>query len=958
MSAPHSLSRLLRILVVQHEKADADLCIHALEKLGYSVHTDIASSREEFQSQVRFHNHDIVLSEYHMPDWTGLDALSFLRSIGSDAPFLLVTGVLGDETAVECIKQGVTDYVSKDHLARLPIAVERALGERLLRKQCDRAEEMQRGSETGLQLLFSNNPLPMYVYDLQSFRFLQVNDAAVAFYGFSHEEFSQMSFFDIRYPAEDSTRVPAQIDTSQAVWFAGEWKHRKKNGDLAYVSVIRHLIQHYGRDAGLGVVQDITARKNNEEEITSRACQQAALAKMARRALDGLDLDALFQEAAQVVATTLAVDLCGVFHWSPGDSTLALRSGFGWKPGVVGTAFVRDFKGSGLECALLQSDPIVIEDSEVESLYKLSPFLASNGVISSMAAGIPGTGRTFGVLGAHSKTLRKFRLHEIEFLQSVAQFFAAVIERRRSEQALQASETRHREFIEHTPYGVYRATMFGEFADVNPALVRMLGYSSAEELVSTPLSSVYGKVADTELLISQYAEAGIVSGVEIPWKRKDGSTITVRLAGRAVPDSTGNPLNLEIIVQDVTERRELEKQLRQAQKFEAIGQLAGGIAHDFNNVLGAVLGWAELGLEQASDRPRLREYFKKIGDQAGRAAGLTRQLLAFARRQVLAPQNIQINGVVTGILGLLESILGKHIHLEMRLSSQPAGVRADPTQLEQVLMNLCLNARDAMPQGGNLTIETRVAQAPEELQIHGLPPGSYVQLIVTDTGTGMDAATREHIFEPFFTTKEPGKGTGLGLATVFGIVNQHDGYIRVESELGRGSTFDIALPSVAGEPHRPKLPERPRETVRGGTETLLLAEDHDGVREIARVALERAGYQVVLARDGINAIEKFRRNSSVALVIMDLVMPRMGGHAAVAKMRETRPDLPVIFSTGYSAEAVSIGDAQNGHNFILQKPYEAYALLRSVRDLLDRRNLHEMLDTMSSGVLFRPSEGV
>jgi two-component system, cell cycle sensor histidine kinase and response regulator CckA len=957
MPAQHSLSRLLSILVVQHDKADANLCIRALEKLGYPVHTDVASSREEFERHVRLHNHDIVLSDYRMPEWTGLDALSFLRSIGSDAPFLLVTGALGDEIAVECIKQGVTDYVSKDRLARLPIAVERALGERLLRKQCDRAEEMQRRSETGLQLLFSNNPLPMYVYDLQTFRFLQVNDAAVAFYGFSHEEFSRMSFFDIRCADENSMHPAAPIDSAQTVWFAGEWRHQKKNGEVADVSVIRHLIQHYGRDAGLGVVQDITARKNNEQEITSRACQQAALAEMARRALEGLDLDATFHETARMVAETLGVDLCGVFDWNPADSHLVLRAGIGWKPDILSSAAVNNIRNSELGCALLQTEPIVIEDAQHETRYERSPLLATNGVMSSMAIVIPGVARPFGVLSAHSKTRRVFRRHEIEFLQSVAQFFAAVIARRRSEQALQASEARHREFVEHTPYGVYRANMFGKFVDVNPALVRMLGYSSAEELVAKPLSAIYGKVEDTDLLISQYAEAGVVSGVEIPWKRKDTSTIIVRLAGRAVPDSTGNPLNLEIIVQDVTERRELEKQLRQAQKFEAIGQLAGGIAHDFNNVLGAVIGWAELGLEQASDRPRLREYFKKIGDQASRAAGLTRQLLAFARRQVLAPQNIQINGVVTGIFGLLESILGKNIQIETKLCKQPAGVRADPTQLEQVLMNLCLNARDAMPQGGLLSIETKISQVPDELQIQGFAHGSYVQLIVTDTGTGMDAGTREHIFEPFFTTKEPGKGTGLGLATVFGIVNQHDGYIKVISEPGHGSTFDIALPCVPAEPLRAKPSERQRETVRGGSEILLLAETHEGVREIARVALERAGYRVLIANDGLNAIEQFRANSGIALVVMDLVMPRMGGHAAIAQMRALRPDFPVIFTTGYSAESAAIVNAQDGRDVVLQKPYETCLLLRHVRELLDKRSLHAMLDTMSSDVLFRHSEG-
>jgi CheY-like chemotaxis protein len=284
-------------------------------------------------------------------------------------------------------------------------------------------------------------------------------------------------------------------------------------------------------------------------------------------------------------------------------------------------------------------------------------------------------------------------------------------------------------------------------------------------------------------------------------------------------------------------------------------------------------------------------------------------------------------------------------------------VRADPSQIEQVLVNLCANSRDAMPRGGRLILETKSSFMPQDPQLSGLPAGRYAQLIVTDTGSGMDAATRERAFDPFFTTKEPGKGNGLGLTTVFGVITQHEGYVKVESEPGRGSTFRILLPSLSEESRTRTCRECDPQSSRPRNETILIAEDHEGVREIARVALERWGYSVVIAGDGLNAIEHFRRNPAVALVIMDLVMPRMGGHAAVAQMREARPDLPVIFTTGYAAEAVSLSGALPGRDVVLQKPYESSVLLRHVRDLLDRSRFHDVLDTITGSMLFRHSEG-
>jgi two-component system, cell cycle sensor histidine kinase and response regulator CckA len=778
----------------------------------------------------------------------------------------------------------------------------------------------------------------MYVYDLESFQFLQVNDAAVAFYGFSQEEFSRLTLLDIR--AEEAASAPDRDDYngSEPQWFSGEWRHCKKDGSVVDVQIVRHLIHFGGCDAGLGVVQDITARKRSDREIVSRAHQQSALAELSQRAFEGLDLAKLFDEAARTVARTLSVDFADVLEWMPSEKHLVFRAGVSPAESLP-PASLRDGKDSQAGYTLLCGAPVVVEDLRLETRFQ-APLLAERNVISGVSVAIPGAEHPFGVLTAHSRLRRSFFPHEVQFLQAIAHFLATAMQKMRAEEALQHSETRYRELVENATYGIYRASIGGEFLQVNPALVRILGYASKQELIEQPANSIYRNPQDAGLLLEEYCRTGRVDGVQVEWNRKDGSFTTVRLSGRAVLGDAGNPEGLEIIVEDVAERSALENQLRQAQKFEAIGQLAGGIAHDFNNVIGAIMGWAELGAEQAPGQTRVQTYFVKIGEQAARAAGLTRQLLAFARRQILEPQNIDVNNIVADVLSLLEKVIGKHIEIETRLKPGLATVRADPTQLEQVLLNLCVNARDAMPQGGRLSIETGNIDISSDVSrfFPGLAPGSYAELVVTDTGTGMDAATRDRIFEPFFTTKEPGKGTGLGLATVFGIIKQHNGHIQVQSELGRGTTFRLFLPAVrTGVPPAAPATTSHTEAFRGGSETLLLAEDHEGLREIARVALERRGYHVLVAADGEEAARIFREHpAEIALAILDIVMPRLGGLAAAAVLRGIHPGLPVVFTTGFSADVDALADAVEKGEVVLNKPYEPAILAAKIRELLDR----------------------
>jgi len=369
----------------------------------------------------------------------------------------------------------------------------------------------------------------------------------------------------------------------------------------------------------------------------------------------------------------------------------------------------------------------------------------------------------------------------------------------RAQAALAESEARNRELVEHSSYGIFRVSLAGEFLSANASLLQLLACKNLEDLKVLNLSTdVFRFPEEFGQFMITCRQIGFVHSAETELRRKDGGLIVVRLHLRYL--SLPGPADaLEGVVEDVTELRALERQLLQAQKFETIGQLAGGIAHDFNNVIGAILGWAELGQEQSRSYPEIAERFARIREQANRAAALTQELLAFARRQALQPRPVDLNGIMQGLASLLDKVIDKSIEIKVVPGCLPP-VKADPSQIEQVAMNLCLNARDAMPQGGHLTIETELVQL-DESYCRFYPyvlPGCYAVLSVSDTGVGMDEETRERIFEPFFTTKERGKGTGMGLATVYGIVKQHGGFIHVYSELGHGSLFRVYLPAMEG----------------------------------------------------------------------------------------------------------------------------------------------------------------
>jgi PAS domain S-box-containing protein len=751
--------------------SDAEQNVRELVHAGFQCAPRIIATRAEFLEQLGRFPFDIVLADYRLPGWTGMDAFSAMRQAGRDVPFILVTGILGEQIAVECIKQGVTDYVLKDHLTRLPLVVARALEERALRDARNLMVQALRQSEANSLFLFAHNPLPMWLFDRATLGFVQVNDAALRHYGYDRMEFLQMAATDLHSADEVPTLLAVLGNADAPELYGGHWHHRKKDGSRIDVEMFLHKMEYSARPAALVVAQDITQRKRAEEE-------------------------------KQKFFTL--VEYC------------------------------QDF--------------IAVADLQDNVEY------------------------------------------------------------------------------------------------VNPAGRAMLGIPDAQSVKGTH-SLDYVVPADLPLVHEKVLPALYSFGHwegELRFRhRQTGQSLPMDFVGFQVKDpNTGEPRFVATVSRDMSERRALEQQLQRAQRFEAIGQLAGGIAHDFNNVIGAILGWAELGEDQAaSGSAALGGYFKKIHAQCDRVSALVQQLLAFARRQILEPRSLSLNQTVQDVLNLLDKVIGKDIEIKTILAADLDSVRADPTQVEQVLMNLCINSRDAMPAGGRITIETCNVTLSEEDARHsaGAQSGRFVELRVCDTGTGMDASTREKIFEPFFTTKGTGKGTGLGLATVYGIVKQHNGFVQVESEPGQGSTFHIFMPvdeSPAPEELRSNiLADAP---VRGGTETILLADDHDGIREMAYSVLTAKGYQVLLAHDGEEAIETFNSHRDrISLVLLDVIMPRRSGPEVFAAVKALNPRVAVVFATGYSNETAMLADLVKRGVPVLRKPYTPSALCRRIRDVLD-----------------------
>jgi len=666
--------------------------------------------------------------------------------------------------------------------------------------------------------------------------------------------------------------------------------------------------------------QQTRKREDAERALLERAHQQTALAAVGQFALVSSDLSELLNQAAIFTAQTLGVEYCAVLELLPHGKTLLLRAGAGWRNGCVGQATLEVEPGSQAGYAFLFGEPLIVADFDAEDRFRVPQLLRDHGVVSGIDAVIAGHAFPFGILGIYTTHPRAFGEDEVHFLQAMGHVLATAAERMQTESELQKLAA----FAQFNPDPVLEFSADGNINYSNDAaveLVKTLGKQNPRDILPENLTGIVRACLET-------------GQAKINVETRPDSRI---LSWSFHPLAVNRVVHCH--VEDITERLNLEAQLRQAQKMQSVGQLAAGVAHDFNNMLTVIQGYAGVLAARPDLSPDLIDATQAISFAAERAASLTRQLLMFSRKNVMQLRLLDLRVVVGDMIKLLKRLLGETITLEFDPPAELPLVRVDRGMMEQVIMNLVVNARDAMSKGGILTISTAAVEVSEAhaQTTAEARPGSFVCLRVSDTGCGMDQATLAHIFEPFFTTKELGKGTGLGLATVYGTIKQHEGWIEVKSAVGQGTTFNIYLPASVKTAFTSVKPTPvPSGDIRGGHETVLVVEDEPALRSLATLILREQGYQVVGAANGTEALSLWERHpDQIDLLLTDMVMPgEMSGRELADALRERYSDLKVLFTSGYTAEEMN----KDGIHF-LQKPYDRATLTKAVRDCLDATTL-------------------
>ncbi len=785
-----------------------------------------------------------------------------------------------------------------------------------------------------LEQIIENAPEAISIVD-QELRILRINGEFTRVFGFTTDEAAGKRLDLLIVPPDryaETAWISECIKTESKLSL--ETRRQRKDGSLVEVLLSTSPVILNGKRVGAyASYRDITEQKRAEE-------LNAALYAIAARSQSAEDLQQFFAAIHNIVGQLMNARNFYISLYDPQSQLLS----FPYFVDEEDPTPTPKPLGRGLtEYVLRSGEPLLATPAVFEDLVRRGE-VELIGASSLDWLGVPlKSGTTcIGALVVQSYNENaRFGERDREILKFVSQQLAAAIEHKRYEEALRRSEARSRSLILSAAFGICRCTLGGRFLDVNPALITMLGHVSVEDLLKLDVRrEVFVNPRELDRLAEDYRYAGSLNGVEVQWKRKDGRVIIVRLSGCAA-GSTDEPgeVVLELIAEDITDRRQLEEQLRQAQKMDAVGRLAGGVAHDFNNLLMVINGYTEVLLEQLEKSSPMHHKVQSIQQAADRAATLTRQLLAFSRKQLLELKVIDVNRVIGDMERLLRPLIGENIELVTRLSTQTGHTRADAGQLEQVIMNLVVNAKDAMPEGGKLTVQSSDVTVRQNFSEHRfIQPGRYAVISVADTGHGMDAETQSRIFEPFFTTKEKGKGTGLGLSTVYGIVKQSSGYVFAESELGAGTTFYVYLPRVE-ESAEELSPAKSQQSEAGGCETVLLVEDEESVRELVRLTLASRGYQVLEAENGESGLriaESFKEH--IDILITDVVMPGIGGRELARKLLLLRPAISVLYLSGYTEDAVVTRGAVGPRTAFLQKPFTLQNLAKKVREVLLSRS--------------------
>ena len=951
------MTRQLRILFLEDRLADFELELHELLRDGTDIAAVRVESESEYIRQLEAFTPDIILADYALPSYDGLSALELARRKYPDVPFLFVSGTMGEEIAVEALKHGATDYVLKQRLMRLRPAVQRALREAGEKKKLRLAEEEIRDSAALYHSLVEN--LPQYVFRKDvSGRFTFVNERFCSFLGKPAEQILGKTVFDLMPPErasryqEDDRRVLESGDQLETVI-----EFESADGARRFMQEIKTPLHNATHQIiGIqGIFWDITESRRSEARIRHLNQLLRAIRDINGLMVKQRDARKLLQDACEILMQMRGYLLVWIAEAEPGSTRVIPVARSGPEKDYVDEITItldESLTGQGpVGMSIRNRELRIVNDVATDPAFE--PWRKR-----AMARGYRSVASFPLILGSmkvsslavYADRPGAFDPEEIDLLNELAADLAYALrgiedenQRRRAEESLHAqaqalieSEQRYRDLFENANDLIYTIDLGGNFTSLNKAGERISGFTRAEVLQMNIRQVVAPEsLAQAEENIRRAIAGEFLPPAEYVIIGKHGNRITVEVNIRTVVQND-KPVAIQGIARDVSERNLLQRQFFQAQKMEAIGRLAGGIAHDFNNLLTIIIGCSNFLLSDIPPENPAHADAEQIKRAGTRAAALTSKLLVLSRKQILRPRVLDLNAAVQDNSKLLRRLIGEDIDLITIPSPDLGCIKADQTQIEQVIMNLAVNARDAMRDGGKLTLETANVDLDQAfVRSHpGSTLGAFVMLAVKDTGTGMDSETREHLFEPFFTTKEEGKGTGLGLASVYGIVKQSGGYITVDSAPGCGSAFRIYFPRVDEAAEKIKAaPIR----VAGGSETILVVEDMVEVRALAVRALQARGYKVLEAKDGPEALKAASEYAGrIDLVATDLILPEgINGRELAERLVTSRTGIKVLYISGY-AGVFATDNFVDPNLAFLPKPYTGEDLARKVREVLQK----------------------
>jgi PAS domain S-box-containing protein len=881
----------IKILLIENNSGDAVFIQKLLGDVnGESFKIKWVDCLESAFSQISKTDYDVILLDLNLPDGTGLDTITVVYDKAPQIPIVVLTGIKDNLIALDSVKRGAQDYLSKeiineDNLSRvIRYAIER-----------NRIQNESKAREDKYTELFEKSNDAIFILDLDS-NILDVNGRALTILGYKKSELlsTKISELHPHYASEISKSAFENVKTKGHTVFEIDFKC--KDEKVITTEVSSSIFKIHGKKLVQGIVRDITQRKIVENKLQ-------------------LQDKALLSSVNGIVITELG----GRIIW-------------------VNPAFT---KLTGYESKeVIGKNPRILKSDLQDSKYykNLWDTILSGKVWQGELINL----RKDGKLYFEEQTITPVRNDNGEITHFVG-IKTDITERKYAEKALRQSEQKYRTLFNESKDVIYISSVDGKFLDVNPVGVELFGYNSVEELKRIDLAEqLYFNPEDRQKFQKELGDKGYVRDHELELKRKDGEKLSVLITSRAVRDDQGNVTSYRGFIRDITKQKQLEQQLLQAQKMEAIGTLAGGIAHDFNNILGAILGYTELTnniLANSNGNDIVKRNLEQVNKAGLRAKDLVQQILTFSRKTTHKPKPLQIELIVKEALKLLRASTPATVGIQQNIDNNCGLVLADPTQIHQVIINLCTNAVDAVRGSGG-----KIEVGLNKVEINGntvfdnvsSPWGEYVQLTVSDNGKGMDEETIARIFDPFFTTKEAGEGTGLGLSVVHGIVKNHNGEITVWSELGKGSRFNIYLPALKTQ----KVPEQAKiDKLLRGTESILFVDDEEALVQVNIQLLEKLGYRVTGNTNSHEALAAFKESpDKFDLVISDQTMPGMTGVELATKLMEIRQDVPIILITGYSDVINRKKAKEMGIRELVMKPILASDLSRTIRNAIDNQN--------------------